>query len=281
MSTLACDTSQRPDWPALIEKAAEIVDSYDTLVTLRQLFYRLVAAQLLPNTTNAYKSLSRYTAEARRAGTFPSLMDRGRTIHRYTTFSDPTTARRWLQRIYRRDLTDGQAVSLYLGVEKAGIVEQLQGWFGDLGIPVLALGGYGSQTYVDVVVEDVQKTDRPAVLLYAGDHDPSGEDIDRDFTERTACWDEVRRVALTAAQVEEYELPPQPGKEQDSRARGFIERHGRLVQVELDALPPDVLRELYGDAIAEFWDDDAYAAAVRRQEDDRRTLDPGGAEGEA
>lgn len=263
-----------PDWPALLEQAAAIVESYDTLVTLRQLFYRLVAAQLLPNSTNAYKSLSRYTAEARRHGTFPSLMDRGRTIHRYQTFSDPVAARRWLQRIYRRDLTDGQAFSLYLGVEKAGIVEQLRTWFGDLGVPVLALGGYGSQTYVDDVVADVEQTDRPAVLLYAGDHDPSGEDIDRDFTARTDCWDQVRRVALTAVQVEEYALPPQPGKETDSRARGFVERHGRLVQVELDALPPEVLRYLYTEAIADFWDDTVYKEAVQRQEDERRLLAP-------
>jgi len=272
-ASLNGDVSHSPDWPPLLEQAAAIVRSYDTLVTLRQLFYRLVAAELLPNTTNAYKSLSRHTAEARRDGTFPSLMDRGRTIHRYQTFPDPATARHWLQEIYRRDRTDGQAVSLYLGVEKAGIVEQLQTWFGDLGVPVLALGGYGSQTYVDDVVDDVASTDRPAVLLYAGDHDPSGEDIDRDFTARTGCWDEVRRVALTAEQVEEYALPPQPGKEADSRARSFVERHGRLVQVELDALPPDVLRTLYAHAIAEFWEGDVYEQVVQRESDDRRTLE--------
>lgn len=77
-SGTACDTSRAFDWPTLLERAAEIVDSYDTLVTLRQLFYRLVAAELLPNTTNAYKALSRHTAQARREGLFPALMDRGR-----------------------------------------------------------------------------------------------------------------------------------------------------------------------------------------------------------
>jgi hypothetical protein len=139
-------------------------------------------------------------------------------------------------------------------------------------VPVLALGGYGSQTYVDDVVDDVREGARPAVLLYAGDHDPSGEDIDRDFVQRTGCWDEVRRVALTAAQVVEYALPPQPGKETDSRARGFVERHGRLVQVELDALPPDVLQTLFATALAEFWDDDAYHAVLTREADERRHL---------
>src|SRR4051794_34898742 len=199
----ACNVSHPPDWPALLRRAAAIVNNYDTPVTLRQLFYRLVAAEELPNTTNAYKNLSKHTAAARRGGTFPALIDRGRTIHRYTSFDGAAAARQWLLSIYRRDRMEGQSVSLYLGVEKAGIVEQLQTWFGALGVPVLALGGYGSQTYVDDVSADVRAAGRPAVLLYAGDHDASGEDIDRDFVARTSCWSEVRRVALTAVQVTE------------------------------------------------------------------------------
>jgi hypothetical protein len=117
---------------------------------------------------------------------------------------------------------------------------------------------------------------RPAVLLYAGDHDPSGEDIDRDFLAKTDCWDEVRRVAHTAEQVAQYDLLPQPGKETDSRARGFIARHGRLVRVELDALPPEILQQLYEDAIAAFWDDDAYRAALELEATDRQNLDSAG-----
>ena len=119
MTPEVCDTSHRPGWPALLTRAAAIVGSYDTPVTLRQLFYRLVAAELLPNTTNAYKSLSKYTAEARRAGTFPALMDRGRTIHRYQSFDGAPEAREWLANIYRRDRTEGQRVSVYLGVRKS------------------------------------------------------------------------------------------------------------------------------------------------------------------
>jgi hypothetical protein len=260
-------------WPELLERAAAIVRSYDTLVTLRQLFYRLVAALLLSNTTNAYKSLSRHTAQARRAGTFPALMDRGRTILRYQTFTSPVVALQWVQSIYRRDRTEGQAVSIYLGVEKAGIVAQLQEWFADLGVPILALGGYSSESYESLVIADIAAARQPAVLLYAGDHDPSGEDIDRNFVEQTACWDEVRRVALTADQVTQYALPPQPGKTTDSRACRFIARHGRLVQVELDALPPDILRDLFTTAITEFWDDGAYYQALTREAADRRMLE--------
>ena len=266
----------RLDWSAILVRAAGIVESYDTGVTLRQLFYRLVAAEVLPNTVQAYKSLSSKSAAARRAGSFPALIDRTRNIHRYQTFAGPHQAQRWLSLIYRRDRTEGQEVALYLGVEKNGIVEQLEAWFGDLGIPILALGGYSSQSYVDEVVADVSAQDRPAVLIYAGDHDPSGEDIDRDFCARAGCFDHVVRVALNAAQVVEYDLPPQPGKKTDTRARSFVERHGELIQVELDALPPEVLRELYADAIGQFWDVSAFEVVVSQERAEKTSLGSGG-----
>jgi hypothetical protein len=264
--------SARIEWTAIIERAAVIVRAYDTSVTLRQLFYRLVSEQLLPNSQAAYKGLSARTAEARRQAEFPPLIDRGRTIHRYQHFDGARHALGWLSRIYRLDRTKGQDVSLYIGVEKAGMVIQLQSWFGGLGIPVLALGGYSSQTYVDDVAADATDQERPAILLYAGDFDPSGEDIDRDFEDRTDCWDKVIRIALTAGQVRDFGLPPNPGKTTDSRAAGFIARHGELVQVELDALDPDDLRALYQAAIDRYWDTSAYEAVLSQEHEDLRHL---------
>lgn len=265
MGLAGSDMTSRIEWNALLVEAEQIVYGYETGVTLRQLFYRLVAAQLLPNTLSAYKGLSARTAEARRNGEFPDLIDRGREIHRASFWSSPADAIDSLVRQYRLDRTAGQDKSLYIGVEKAGLVMLLESWFDDLGIPIIALGGYSSQTFVADVVADVENDGREAVLLYGGDFDPSGEDIDRDFEERTGCFDKVVRVALTADQVSAYNLPPAMGKSTDSRAGAFVARHGQLVQVELDALPPEVLEELYRDAIAEFWDTSAYDA-VRREE---------------
>jgi hypothetical protein len=265
-------TAARIDWPAVVDRAREIVESYDTSVTLRHLFYRLVSAQVIPNSQVAYKRLSAVTAEARRDGTFPALIDRGRTIHEYQSFTGTRHALTWLSRIYRLDRTRNQDVSLYLGVEKAGMVVQLQSWFGDLGVPVLALGGYSSQTYTDDVAAHAGDRERPAVLLYAGDFDPSGEDIDRDFIERSACWDKVIRVALTAGQVRDYQLPVNPGKASDSRAAGFIERHGELMQVELDALDPDDLQALYQTAIDRYWDTSAYEQVLSDEDAGRVRL---------
>ena len=241
----------RYDWGTILAEATAIVGSYDTPVTLRQLFYRLVAAELLPNVQGAYKGLSSKTAEARREGTFPDLSDRTRSIHQYQHWASPQDALNDAASCYRVDRTEGQKVSLYLGVEKATMVNQMQSWFGDLGVPILALSGYASQSYTDTTARHADAQDRPAVLLYAGDHDPSGEDIDRDFVARTGCFDIVERVALSSDQVAQYALPVAPGKTTDSRKASFIARHGELVQVELEALAPDVLQGLFTDAIAQ------------------------------
>ena len=266
------ERASRVDWGVVLDRARTIIGEYKTSVTLRQLFYRLVAARLLSNTTTAYKTLSNRTARARRDGVFPDLVDNGRRIHEPLTFTGPQEAREWVRERYRRDRTEFMDVSVFLGVEKATMVAQLRWWFRGHGLPVLALGGYASQSYVDTIVADVERRGRPAVLLYAGDFDPSGEDIDRDFIARTGCFDQVVRVALTPGQVEEYGLPPAPGKRTDSRAASFTARHGKLVQVELEALNPSALRQLYEQALAPFWDVSAFERSLAQEREDAATL---------
>lgn len=68
------------------------------------------------------------------------------------------------------------------------------------------------------------------------------------------------------------DLPPQPGKVTDSRAAAFTARHGELVQVDLDALPPDVLRGLYDEVWAAYWDTSAFEEAVAREDEERKSL---------
>ena len=45
------------------------------------------------------------------------------------------------------------------------------------------------------------------------------------------------------------------------------------MQVELDALPPDVLHQLFADAIDQYWNDDAHAAAVEKERGEAATLE--------
>jgi hypothetical protein len=265
----------RKTWQPIIGRAAAIVEEYNTAVTLRQVHYRLVAEAELTgsgylNTENDYKNLSRLSAEARRNGTFPQLLDRTRTIERATTWESPVEALQDLAKWYRRDLLDGHDVLPIVAVEKATLIAQVMSWFGDLCVPAVALRGYASETLERLVLELVQGDHREVVLLYCGDHDPTGEDIPRAFEDNTGL--DLRRVVLTAEQVAEYGLPPAPGKASDSRAAGFVARHGRLVQVELEALDPADLRALLRDELDDLVDGELVRVEHERQEVERTRL---------
>ncbi|WP_224291358.1 hypothetical protein [Streptomyces olivaceus] len=109
--------------------------------------------------------------------------------------------------------------------------------------------GFGSQSYADVVRDRVAHEQREARLLVVSGFDCSGEDIERDWVERTACWSSVTRVLLTYDQVvHDYELPATEGKRGDPRWPAFARRYGfdteHPVQWEVEALEPDELRRL-------------------------------------
>jgi CheY-like chemotaxis protein len=240
----------------------------------RRLRHRLVAEAAFGyrNTENDYKNLSRLSAAARREGTFPPLLDRTRAIERPTTFASPAEALEQLARWYRRDLLETQDVLPVIVVEKATLVAQVQSWFDEqFGIPVVALRGYASEALERQVIDLVDGDEREVAFLYAGDFDPTGEDIPRAFAENTGL--DLRHVALTAAQVQAYGPPPVPGKASDSRAAGFVARHGELVQVELEALDPAELRALLAIQLQLLVDVDRVAQVFVRQDRERVELE--------
>jgi len=65
---------QMRNWDDILVEAKAIVESYDTAVTLRQLFYQLVSRQIIENKQHRYDYLSWRTAAARREGLFPDLI---------------------------------------------------------------------------------------------------------------------------------------------------------------------------------------------------------------
>ena len=290
----------RSKWDRIIDAARDIATSYDTAVTLRQLFYRLIAALLIANSDSNYNYLSKLTAEGRRDGTFPELIDTTHKIVEPLFFNNPADAIRVLARGYRGDRLADQPYSVYLGVEKRGLIAQLDRWFGQpYNIPILPLGGFSSQSFIDVVKADVARReriyDRKAVLLYAGDFDASGVAIDRVFNERTAgCFADVRRIALNPGQVTDFGLVRQRGKPEDNNTDAFVEQFGDAalfdprpghrmvrvkgqlkwlpVQVELDALDPNDLRRLFTDAITEFVDLSEIEDAADAEDADREHL---------
>jgi hypothetical protein len=123
--------------------------------------------------------------------------------------------------------------------------------------------------------ENISQALRTPVVLYLGDHDPSGEDMVRDISVRLkefgVLWLQVEKVGLTIAQVKQYNPPPNPAKIADPRAANYIAKFGNS-SWEVDALPPNVLTRLIRAAFTRHIDRAAMDAVKAQEERDKELL---------
>lgn len=233
---------------ALIEAAREVIEAEgEYRPTLRRVYYGLVAQNLIPNTEPDYKRLSAILDRARWEGLIdPDAMeDRGRVATEAEHWTGPGDLLRAMARDYRSDWWAGAETPVEVWSEKDAATGVLEPLAHEYGLVYLTCRGFASFTAVHEASERLPY----GVILYIGDHDPSGLAMDEDLQgrlDRMGADVELRRVALTAEQIDAHNLPPQPTKRTDSRARGY----GHGGSWELDALPGAVLAGIVRDAIA-------------------------------
>ncbi len=272
------------------------------------MFYRLVSLEQLPNTKNSYKGLSHYTARAREAhilthdpemirfakkkGTLPPdcFADEGRVVKgQVPKFMEVeqlieayANTLRDLPQTYFRDrvpIWKNQPVYIEIWIEKLALADTIVNFVGDRQVRVVVNRGYsGFGFFYDnirrLAMEAKRDSQKQIKILYLGDFDPSGEDMDRHISETLADFGLTERVsfqrlAITKAQIEQFNLPHVPASEEtmekvrrDPRTKGFIKKHGELYVVELDALlavQPAEFRALVQQAIDANFDNGRLA----------------------
>lgn len=82
---------------------------------------------------------------------------------------------------------------------------------------------------------------------------------------------EVRRIALTMDQVNQYSPPPNPAKVTDSRFKAYLLSYGSE-SWELDALDPSALSQLVEDEVLGFIDQSKWDEMVEREEQEREQI---------
>jgi hypothetical protein len=257
---------------ALIEAAAEILAAHHPM-TLRQLFYRLVAAQLLDNTRSRYQALGEAVRDARREGaiSWEWIEDRLRRPRHVSMWDGLADFAAIAASAYRRDVWSTQPRRIEAWLEKDALSGIFEDVLGDYGVTLNVGRGYDGWSSVH---QAAQRLDDGDTILYFGDFDPSGEDMVRSLRERLAdrgAEPEIIKCALVFDDIERYQLPPDFTKTSDSRRAGFIARWGD-VTVELDALPVEVLRERLVDAVESRIDLDALDEVHQQEAEDREQL---------
>jgi hypothetical protein len=251
----------------IVSKAGEILATYGgQAITVRQLYYRLVSIGL-PNNIQSYKRVVKSTTEARWQGkiAFEAFLDRERSLYGRTEADKKDLdsqidnakgqLRLWMES-YNLERWSNQPDFVELWVEKKAIQGVFERVCRTNRVGMFPCKGYPSLTSLNEArqrFEDAELAGKNIVIIYAGDYDPSGEDIPRaikDNLARLGVEVEVDRIALNPEQIAKWGLPGVPAKESDSRAAAW----DGAGAVELDAVEPAELVKLAEAAIMKYWD---------------------------
>lgn len=272
-----------PKRAAQIQRANAILEEYagqGYRLTLRQLYYQLVARDLVPNEVREYSKLSETCVIGRMCGLIDWDAIEDRLRKPYLTYAVNSIEEAIEDTIsqYKRDRQEGQPYNIEIWTEKDAVSNILKRVSIHYHVRLMVNRGYTSCSAMYEAynrVEDAPNDDG-SVILYVGDHDPSGMDMLRDINERLEEFGaggrfKVVPVALTMAQINKYKPPPNPAKISDPRAGWYIREFGDM-SWELDALPPEVLEKIVKKAVLAPLDSNVFDKMLGKESDDIETL---------
>lgn len=266
----------------IIEKAQEILSSYPSGITVRQLHYRLVAIGMT-NDINHYKRVVGAMTKARWDDIvdMESFIDRERSMYGETKDEEKELddeiengkeqIKAWM-RAYGLNRWSNQTKYVEVWIEKMA----LQGVFERPcmlnSIGLAPCKGYPSITFLHDAYKrfyNAEENGKELLILYFGDFDPSGVNIPDSLQNnlmRMGVDVTVKRIALNPDQIQDMNLPGVPPKMTDSRTANWS---GGDV-VECDAVEPKTLAKMCKDAINEEFDDDLYAELEDKESEERQ-----------
>jgi hypothetical protein len=264
----------QPKTRAIVDQVLGVLAQYDDYLplTIRLIFYRLVAMYGYAKTDNAYQNLITYIGRARRAGLIScdAIRDDGITEVIPLSFTGKPDFYRevvLLARGYRRDRLEGQPVRIEIWCEAAGMVPQLVEVAHPFGITVYSCSGFDSTTFNHKAAQRAS-AGIPLLVLHIGDHDFEGRHIFNSAMEDVVAWTasmegNVRfiRVAVTPQQIEEYDLPTAPPKKAGDRPT-----------CQAEALEPPVLAEIVKSEVMKHLDFGVYQRVLNREKAERAEL---------
>jgi len=249
----------RPDSLTKIQTINAILAEYQAAgydLSIRQLYYQLVARGYIENTQKSYKRTADLVNNARLAGLidWDMIADRGRETVTPSTWDSPGEIIRQAANQFRLDPWQDQDSYLEVMVEKQALEGVLIPVCDQWGVRFTANKGYSSSSALYEAAKRLAatKAGKACYILYLGDHDPSGLDMTRDIKERLTMFSKgpvtVERLALNYEQVLELKPPENPAKETDSRYKDYLQKYGES-SWELDAIEPRELARLVTEAI--------------------------------
>ncbi len=256
----------------LIDAAARILAATHP-ATVRGVCYQLFNRKLIPDMSKKSTGrVSRILVQARERELIPWgwIVDETREAELVSSWQNPEGYMHTVLHSYRKDRWADQPSRVMVVSEKATVGGVLRPVTERYGVPFQVFHGFGSATAINDLAVASMSDDRELVILYVGDHDPSGRYMsDQDLAQRLERYGgdaEIERVAVEPWDITNYGLMTFPAHEKktDARHAWFVSRYGQTC-CELDALNPNVLRQLVEAAIIGHLDMEAWQRAEEVQ----------------
>lgn len=263
----------------MLEKVNGILTEYaadNYVLTLRQLYYQLVSRNIIRNDQKQYKQLGELLVKGRMAGVidWESITDKGRISRLPYWVTGIRGALNDTVRQYRLDRMDEQETKIEVWVEKEALSNIFERVTYKYHVSLMVNKGYSSCSAMHDAWERLENQD-DVLILYFGDHDPSGIDMARDIANRFAEFGaqniRVERPALTMEQIRRFNCPVNPVKFTDSRTENYVKLYGKKCW-ELDALPPRELTNIIERSIRKNIDVSQYEAMLEKEAEEKKVI---------
>jgi len=245
-------------------------------IKVRQFFYYAISNNIIPypknskDAENKCKGLGSLLVRLRLGGVIPmdSVVDDTDLIGtpQYEDISIPI---RNSIEYYRGDWWKEQPYYVEVWLEKKSLAMTIAHITNKYGVYLSVAGKYPTLSQINNAKGRFKfYKDKPIIILYFGDLNPSGKDMPRYLGKRLK---ELRvhnvtiiEVALNVNDIKKYNLLRNPFKSKDTREKWYIEKYGINYSVELDALNPNILRQKVEDSILQYVDVHLINKCIKR-----------------
>jgi hypothetical protein len=254
--------ASRAELEALDAALVQIAGTY-VPITVRRAFYRAVVQGMMPkDETKGYRVVQRRLLKLRESGEIPYgwIADRSRRVLGYARYRDADEFARTVKVRYRQDYWAEADEYVEVWIEKDALASVVMPVVVDeFGLNLHVTRGFASVTYLQEAAENIMLEDRLVYVYLFTDYDPAGMNIadrvEEELLKRTGWGDvHVELVAVTPEQIQLYDLPTRPTKRSQRKSLTRYEATHGDVSVELDAMPPDVLRNIVRERIERHMD---------------------------
>jgi hypothetical protein len=244
-------------------------------MTVRQIFYQATVSDLVEKSEAGYARVQTDLVWLRRNGLIPYewIVDNTRWEQRPRTYKSIAEALTHAARSYRRSLWSEASCHVEVWLEKDALAGVIVPVTAELDVSLRVARGYASLSFLHEAGTAIAELGVPCFIYHLGDFDPSGVDAGRNIEKSLKEYSggaaiHFERLAVNPEQIEGWSLPSRPTKATDSRSKTF----GYAESVELDAIPPDELRNLVREAIERHITSEELARLNELERDEQAML---------